>query len=71
MREGGAAFGRLAELATRRGASAPHKAEQPSSLLPRRVLVPGELCKPPYSRQWLLATRAERAKQRPVQVKLV
>ena len=63
VREGGAAFGCLAELATRRGSPlrpvAPQEDLQspPSSLL-RRVLVPAERCKPPYSREWLLAHRA-------------
>ena len=61
--EGGAAFGYLAELATRRGSPlrpvAPQEDLQspPSSLL-RRVLVPAERCKPPYSREWVLAHRA-------------
>ena len=64
MHEGGAAFGCLAELATRRGfplrpAGAPQKDLQSSpSSLPRRILVPAERCKPPYSREWLLAHRA-------------
>ena len=61
--EGGAAFGCLAELATRRGSPLRPVAPQedlpssPSSL-PRRILVPAERCKPPYSREWLLAHRA-------------
>ena len=61
--EGGAAFGRLAELATRRGAAAVTTAPQedlqssPSSL-PRRSFVPAELCEPPYSREWLRTHRA-------------
>ena len=59
--EGGAAFGCLAELATRRGSPlrpvAPQEDLQSSpSSLPRRILVPAERgCKPPYSREWLLA----------------
>ena len=63
VREGGAAFGRLAELATRGGAAAMSTAPQealqlsPSSL-PRRIFVPAELSKPPYSREWLRAHRA-------------
>ena len=62
--EGSAAFGCLAELATRRGsplrpAGAPQEDLQSSpSSLPRRILVPAERCKPPYSREWLLAHRA-------------
>ena len=63
VREGGAAFGCLAELATRRGSPlrpvAPQEDLQSSpSSLPRRILVPAERCKPPYSREWLLAHRA-------------
>ena len=63
VREGGAAFGRLTELAARRNSAAVTTAPQedlqssPSSL-PRRILVPAERCKPPYSREWLLAHRA-------------
>ena len=63
MREGGAAFGCLAKLATRRGSPlrpvAPQEDLQSSlpSLL-QRILVPAERCKPPYSREWLLAHRA-------------
>ena len=63
MHEGEAAFGRLAELATREGAAAMTTAPQevllqlsPSSL-PGRNFVPAERCKPPYSREWLLAHR--------------
>ena len=61
--EGGAAFGCLAELATRRGSPlrpvAPQEDLQSSpSSLPRRILVPAERCKPPYSHEWLLAHRA-------------
>lgn len=69
VREGSAAFGRLAELATRRatknnrnncrGAPALCQEEQPRSSLPRRLLFPGGLCMPPYSRQWLLDHRAQ------------
>ena len=65
MREGGAAFGCLAELATRRGSPlrpvAPQEdLQSPPSSLPRRILVPAEHCcsKPPYSREWLLSHRA-------------
>ena len=63
VREGGAAFNCLAELATRRGSPlrpvAPQEdLQSPPSSLPRRVLVPAERCKPPYSREWLLAHRA-------------
>ena len=70
VHEGDAAFGCLAELAARRGSAAMTTAPQedlqsataatpssPSSLT-RRIVVPGELCKPPYSREWLLAHRA-------------
>ena len=76
VREDGAAFGRLTELAARKSArvSVPPQQNQnqdqdqpsasllrqPLSPLPHEVshhLVPGELCKPPYSRQWLLAHR--------------
>ena len=65
VHEGEAAFGRLAELATRGGAAAMTTAPQevllqlsPSSL-PGRNFVPAERCKPPYttSREWLLAHR--------------
>ena len=63
VREGGAAFGCLAKLATRRGSPlrpvAPQEDLQSSlSSLPQRILVPAERCKPPYSREWLLAHRA-------------
>ena len=63
MREDGAAFGCLAKLATRRGSPlrpvAPQEDLQSSlSSLPQRILVPAERCKPPYSREWLLAHRA-------------
>ena len=63
VREGGAAFGCLAELATRRGSPLRPVAPQedlpsPPSSLPRRILVSTERCKPPYSREWLLAHRA-------------
>ena len=70
VREGDAAFGCLAELAARRGSAAMTTAPQedlqsataatpsPPSSLTRRIVVPGELCKPPYSREWLLAHRA-------------
>ena len=64
VREGGAAFGCLAKLATRRGSPLRPVAPQEENLqsspssLPRRILVPGERCKPPYSREWLLAHRA-------------
>ena len=62
VRESGAAFGCLAELATRRGSPlrpVPLQ-EVPSSTssLPRRLDVPAESCQPPYSREWLLAHRA-------------
>ena len=68
-REGGAAFGRLIELATRGGSSplrpaapqvlsAPLEDQSSPSALPRRIFVPAERCKPPYSREWLLAQRA-------------
>ena len=67
-REGGAAFGPLIELAPRGGSSplrpaAPQELLQssPSSLprrISRRIFVPAERCKPPYSREWLLAQRA-------------
>ena len=63
VHEGSAAFGCLAELATRGGAAAMTTAPQevllqlsPSSL-PGRNFVPAERCKPPYSREWLLAHR--------------
>ena len=63
VREGDAAFGCLARLAARRGSAAMTTAPQedltpspPSSLTPR-IVVPTELCKPPYSREWLLAHR--------------
>eukprot|EP00964_Phaeocystis_antarctica_P100022 scaffold65753_cov35-Phaeocystis_antarctica.AAC.1 len=65
VREGGVAFGCLAELATRRGSPlrpvAPQEdLQSPPSSLPRRILVPAEHCcsKPPYSREWLLSHRA-------------
>ena len=62
VREGCAAFGCLAELATRRGSplrpAAPQEALSSPSSLPRRSFVPAERCKPPYSREWLLAHRA-------------
>ena len=64
VHEGDAAFGCLAELAARRGSAAMTTAPQedltpsPPSSLTRRIVVPGELCKPPYSREWLLAHRA-------------
>ena len=63
VREGGAAFGRLTELAARRNSAAVTTAPQedlqssPSSL-PRRSFVSAELCEPPYSREWLRAHRA-------------
>ena len=63
VHEGEAAFGRLAELATRGGAAAMTTAPQevllqlsPSSL-PGRNFVPAERCKSPNSREWLLAHR--------------
>ena len=64
VREAGAAFDCLAKLATRKGSPlrpvAPQEENLQSSLssLPWRILVPGERCKPPYSREWLLAHRA-------------
>ena len=63
VREGCAAFGCLAELATRRGSPlrpvAPQEdLQSPPSSLPRRIFVPAERCKPPYSSEWLLAHRA-------------
>ena len=64
VREAGAAFDCLAKLATRKGSPlrpvAPQEENLQSSLssLPWRILVPGERCKPPYSREWLLAYRA-------------
>ena len=65
VHEGSAAFGRLAELATRGGAAAMTTAPQEvllqlsRSSLPGRNFVPAERCKPPYttSREWLLAHR--------------
>lgn len=63
VHEGDAAFGCLAELAARRGSAAMTTAPQedltpsPPSSLTRRIVVPAELCKPPYSREWLLAHR--------------
>ena len=61
VHEGCAAFGCLAELATRRRSplrpAAPQEALSSSSSLPRRIFVPAERCKPPYSREWLLAHR--------------
>ena len=68
--EGGAAFGRLTELAARGGSSplrpaapqvlsAPLEDQSFPSALPRRIFVPAERCKPPYSREWLLAQRAQ------------
>ena len=70
VHEGDAAFGCLAELAARRGSAAMTTAPQedlqsaraattpsPPSSLTRRIVVPTELCKPPYSREWLLAHR--------------
>ena len=71
MLEVSAAFGRLAEFATHRankinnkcrGAGAPaprHQDDQPLSSLPRHLFLLGELCKPPYSHQWLLSHRAQ------------
>ena len=62
-REGGAAFGRLIELATR-GAGSPLRPSGPRevlsspSSLPRRIFVPAERYKPPNSHERLLAQRA-------------
>ena len=71
MLEVSAAFGRSAEFATHRankknnkcsGAGAPaprHQGDRPLSSLPRHLFLLGELCKPPYSHQWLLSHRAQ------------
>ena len=64
VHECGAAFGCLAELATRRGS--PLRAPQEDLLSPplrptaqqEEDESPIERCKPPYSREWLLAHRA-------------
>ena len=62
VREGCAAFGHLAELATRRRSplrpAAPQEALSSPSSLPGRSFVPAERCKPPYSCEWLFAHRA-------------